>query len=587
MKILLFLFLIFSLQLSAQEATNESKKTDTAPKEEAPVEDREAWMFYWKSEYKELAESKKAVLKQLVDLKKKYTEDTTKLKQEIADLEEELKKRDRQAASRAADTQSEITTLTTQKETLEKELNSKTLQEKSLRDKLAAVEAELAKSKEDKNKLTQELTASNKSLADANKTIADLNKKNKETEDWTTLQKLIEQKNTSDSAIHSLELEKLKLKAEVDTLKKQLSSLSPDITLPATGTAPEKSAETKAIESKITETNTKIVQIDTELTSVVKERDELLKQLAKASNDPTLTPEKKKELETKLSESDSKISELSKEKDIIAMSISNAEITEARLTAELADAKKKISALEAELAAIKARTPESTEKLIAEKAELQKNLDAAKKELKSKTDKYESSSKELETRLESVNKELTELKAERDVLLGDLAALKDQLSDENQKYREELERLTQQTQKLEDALEQEIKKGQMRVSKKDGKITINLASRITFTSGSADIKKSGMKILNKIIPVLEKYPNNKIYVEGNTDNRPIHTNQFKDNWELSTERALSVLRHLLKKSELSPSRFVATGHGENNPVKPNTSKMNRAENRRVDIIIHP
>jgi chemotaxis protein MotB len=76
-------------------------------------------------------------------------------------------------------------------------------------------------------------------------------------------------------------------------------------------------------------------------------------------------------------------------------------------------------------------------------------------------------------------------------------------------------------------------------------------------------------------------------IEGHTDNIPIRTKRFRDNWQLSTERALSVLDFLLKNKGLNASRFGAAGYGEFNPIVPNDTPDNRSLNRRVDIVLIP
>ena len=76
-------------------------------------------------------------------------------------------------------------------------------------------------------------------------------------------------------------------------------------------------------------------------------------------------------------------------------------------------------------------------------------------------------------------------------------------------------------------------------------------------------------------------------VEGHTDNIPISTPSFRDNWQLSTERALAVLNYILRNKRLKPERFSAAGYGEFSPMVPNDTAANRALNRRVDITLLP
>jgi len=74
-------------------------------------------------------------------------------------------------------------------------------------------------------------------------------------------------------------------------------------------------------------------------------------------------------------------------------------------------------------------------------------------------------------------------------------------------------------------------------------------------------------------------------VEGHTDNVPINTREFPSNWELSTARALSVLRYLEEVHSVEPTRLSARGYGEHAPIFPNDTVQNRARNRRVNLLI--
>jgi chemotaxis protein MotB len=82
---------------------------------------------------------------------------------------------------------------------------------------------------------------------------------------------------------------------------------------------------------------------------------------------------------------------------------------------------------------------------------------------------------------------------------------------------------------------------------------------------------------------LAKVPN-QIQVEGNTDNRPIHTEEFPSNWELSAARAASVV-HLMTRMGVNPDRMSAIGYGEHRPAADNDSEAGRAKNRRVTLVI--
>ena len=115
-------------------------------------------------------------------------------------------------------------------------------------------------------------------------------------------------------------------------------------------------------------------------------------------------------------------------------------------------------------------------------------------------------------------------------------------------------------------------------------IIIQLKDSILFETGQAELKESSKSVLNKINVLISTLPNN-IIVEGHTDNVPINTYQFPSNWELSGARASRVVRFFTDEKGQPMKRFTAQGCGESKPVKDNSTPENRAENRRVNILI--
>ncbi|WP_139904193.1 OmpA family protein [Clostridium thermarum] len=115
-------------------------------------------------------------------------------------------------------------------------------------------------------------------------------------------------------------------------------------------------------------------------------------------------------------------------------------------------------------------------------------------------------------------------------------------------------------------------------------IIIQLRDNILFESGSADIKEDSKNILEKISTLVSSFPN-EIIIEGHTDNVPIHNQKFASNWELSSARAISVLKYFVEVKKIDPYRVSAHGYGEYRPVKSNDTPQNRAANRRVNILI--
>lgn len=117
-------------------------------------------------------------------------------------------------------------------------------------------------------------------------------------------------------------------------------------------------------------------------------------------------------------------------------------------------------------------------------------------------------------------------------------------------------------------------------------ITITLPNTALFNAGKADLKKSSYSELDHIVSVLnERYPARQIDVVGHTDSQPIKKSKWKDNWELSAQRALSVTRYLIQRG-IAPDKIRAIGRGESQPIASNAAATGRAKNRRVEIVVH-
>jgi chemotaxis protein MotB len=113
---------------------------------------------------------------------------------------------------------------------------------------------------------------------------------------------------------------------------------------------------------------------------------------------------------------------------------------------------------------------------------------------------------------------------------------------------------------------------------------LSFEDAVLFGFGQAAIRTKGYAVLDKIADVVRKMPY-PIRVEGHTDNVPIHTKQFPSNWELSTARAVNVLKYFADAGRIDPRRLSAVGYGESKPLVANDSPRNRAKNRRVEIVL--
>jgi chemotaxis protein MotB len=117
-------------------------------------------------------------------------------------------------------------------------------------------------------------------------------------------------------------------------------------------------------------------------------------------------------------------------------------------------------------------------------------------------------------------------------------------------------------------------------------VIMTLSEKMLFASGSATLSASSYILLHRIAAIINSV-GVAVEIEGHTDDVPIRTEAFPSNWELSTARAVNVLRFLTEKQGVDRHRISAVGMSQYHPVVANTTDENRYKNRRVEIIFKP
>jgi len=115
-------------------------------------------------------------------------------------------------------------------------------------------------------------------------------------------------------------------------------------------------------------------------------------------------------------------------------------------------------------------------------------------------------------------------------------------------------------------------------------LVITLPQAVLFESGDDRINPSALPVISRIADVLHD-ADNKIELAGHADTVPIHNKRFRNNWELSAARSLSLLNVLTTRYGIEESRLSVSSFGSYNPKSPNDTPDGRAENRRVEILI--
>jgi len=185
---------------------------------------------------------------------------------------------------------------------------------------------------------------------------------------------------------------------------------------------------------------------------------------------------------------------------------------------------------------------------------------------------------ELEKKLGITSSEKTELE-------GSVADMKRALQElearkaETEKRLAEFRELTAKFKDLVDA-------GKLSIKVRNGRMMLALSTDILFASGSARLSAAGKAAIQEVAEHLKGLDNRNFQIEGHTDNVPIHTAQFPSNWELASARAGTVLNTMLA-TGFPPEHISLASYGQYDPLNDNTTPEEKAENRRIDIVIVP
>ncbi len=178
----------------------------------------------------------------------------------------------------------------------------------------------------------------------------------------------------------------------------------------------------------------------------------------------------------------------------------------------------------------------------------------------------------------------------KDAQLNEAKARLEELTISDKKKAEEIEKVDGTYKALLDEMKKEIEEGNIEITNLKGELSVNVLDKILFDSGKTVIKPEGLAVLARVGEILKNVKDKKIVVEGHTDNVPISSalrSRFPTNWELSTARAVVVVRYLQEKVGIAPSLLWASGVSEYHPVADNATGEGKARNRRIEIVLKP
>jgi len=151
------------------------------------------------------------------------------------------------------------------------------------------------------------------------------------------------------------------------------------------------------------------------------------------------------------------------------------------------------------------------------------------------------------------------------------------------RYKNELRRLRNEVRLFRNYLKIHALESAITVKETDEGMLIRLTGPFLFASGSDEISQEGRDVL-KVVAKLLSTTTAPVRIEGHTDNLPVKRGRFRSNWELSTARAIAVLK-FLNNNGIPGTRLSAAGYGEFKPIVPNDNAENRKRNRRVEIYV--
>ncbi|HPE76359.1 MAG TPA: OmpA family protein [Draconibacterium sp.] len=245
--------------------------------------------------------------------------------------------------------------------------------------------------------------------------------------------------------------------------------------------------------------------------------------------------------------------------------------------------------------------------VVAERDELCKTLELRDGEIVSLKENIEG----LKGNISDLNKSITEIEKKYNELSGEKLSESEQFNLALKQKSEELkekERILAEREKTLNELRQVIarqdsitnrlnnvlrdallgfKSDELSVEIKNGKVYVSMSDKLLFKSGSAAVEAKGKEAIKLLAGVLDKNPDIDILIEGHTDNVPIKTAVYRDNWDLSVARATSIVRILTDEYKIVPTRLTASGKGEFWPRATNETPEGRASNRRTEIILSP
>lgn len=225
---------------------------------------------------------------------------------------------------------------------------------------------------------------------------------------------------------------------------------------------------------------------------------------------------------------------------------------------------------------------------VMEADKLKEQLDAAGEanaKLQDEFDMLKMENAKLASRLGDLGENVNKLLGDKNALATDLAETREREARLRQEQEAQKARLAK-YRKVIEKFQSLVTSGKLKIRIVRGRMVVELSSNILFPSGKSELLPEGEIALAELSSILTTISDRDFQVAGHTDNVPINSPKFKSNWELSTARAVTVVKFLQEKT-VDPNRLSAAGYAEYQPAADNATDAGKQQNRRIEIVLVP
>jgi chemotaxis protein MotB len=217
-------------------------------------------------------------------------------------------------------------------------------------------------------------------------------------------------------------------------------------------------------------------------------------------------------------------------------------------------------------------------KLTAERGDIDKKLADCTATLAKQTS-------DMKSTLDTTSKSAKTLEQQNAELMKNLSASKEEL-DQLRTLRAEQDKRIAAIEDIQKQFAKMIDTGALKVTARRGALSLSLPAEVLFPSGVAELSKDGEIKVLEVGLTLKRFPDRRFLVVGHSDNQPLKSSVYKDNWELSTARALTVTRFLVQ-AGMNTKNILPAGAGEHDPLIERATAKDLARNRRIEILLLP